>query len=197
MTDTGTVTLPTATAPVNKRGREGAVDMVRSLGVVMVLVAALWFFGQASPGDSQQVRRVDPSLQLKDFQAANPGQPVPVGVPAGWIPNVATYDGALLRVGYVIDRQGYLEFSAGTGARFVAEQTGTTAQASTAQVSTAQVSTAQVSTVDVAGTPWQRVRSGNGHESLVRVVQGMTLVVGGLREKASLAQLEQLAQTVR
>ena len=182
MTDTGTVTLPTATAPVNKRGREGAVDMVRSLGVVMVLVTALWFFGQASPGDSQQVRRVDPSLQLKDFQAANPGQPVPVGVPQGWIPNVATYDGALLRVGYVIDRQGYLEFSAGTGARFVAEQTGTTAQGGT---------------VDVAGTPWQRVRSGNGHESLVRVVRGMTLVIGGLREKASLTQLEQLAQTVR
>ena len=184
MTDTGTVTRPgtTATAPVRKRGREGAVDMVRSLGVVMVLVSALWFFGQASPGDSQQVRRVDPSLQFKDFQAANPGQPVPAGVPQGWIPNVATYDGALLRVGYVIDRKGYLEFSAGTGSRFVAEQTG---------------STAQGSTVDVAGTPWRRVRSGDGHESLVRVVQGMTLVVGGLREKASLGQLEQLARTVR
>lgn len=183
MTDTGGVTA-TTTAPVpakKQRGREGAVDMVRSLAVVMVLVAGLWFFGQASPSDSQPVRRVDPTLQLTDFAAANPGVPVPTSLPADWVPNVASYDGSVLRVGYVIGRSDYAEFLAGSGPQFGTQQAGGHPSG----------------TVDVAGTSWQQVRSGDGHESLVRQVKGVTLVVGGLRVKASVAQLQQLAAAVR
>ncbi len=183
MTDTGGVTATTTAPSVARkpRGREGAVDMVRSLAVVLLLVGGLWFFGQASPSDSQQVRRVDPALQLTDFRAAHPGVPVPAGLPADWIPNVASYDGSVLRVGYVIARSGYVEFSAGSGAQFGTQQSGGR----------------PVGTVDVGATSWRQVRTGDGHESLVRDVHGVTLVVGGLREKASAAQLEQLAAAVR
>lgn len=175
------VPVPPPAGKKRARGREGAVDMVRSLAVVMLLVGGLWFFGQASPGDSQQVRRVDPTLELTNFVAAHPGVPVPLALPGSWTPNVASYDGSLLRVGYVLDRSGYAEFAAGQGTAFRAAQAGTEAQGS----------------VDVGGVVWQRVRSRDGHDSLVRDVRGQTLVVGGPREKASAAQLEQLAAAVR
>lgn len=185
MTDTGGVTTTAAAPPPSarkRRGRESAADMIRSLGIVLLLVGSLWFFGQASPSDSKAVRRVDPREQLADFRHATPGVPVPTAVPHGWTTNVASYDGAVLRVGYVVGRDGYLEFAAGSGPGFVADQTGSGAPAGT---------------VDIVGTPWQRVRSSSGRESLVRVVRGHTLVVGGLREKASLQELQLLAALVR
>ncbi len=192
MADTGAVTTAptagaasgpgTAAAPRRGRGREGAADMIRSLGVVMLLVVSLWFFGQASPGDGKAVRAVDPTEQLADFRHVTPGVPAPTAVPHGWTPNSASYDGEVLRVGYVVGRHAFLEFAAGRGAVFL---DGQTAQGVAA------------GTVDVLGTPWQRLRASGGQESLVRVVRGVTLVVGGTREKASLAQLEQLAGQVR
>jgi hypothetical protein len=54
-----------------------------------------------------------------------------------------------------------------------------------------------VGTVDVAGVPWQDWRSQDGHESLVRTAGKVTVLVGGLREDASLEQLKALAATVR
>ena len=185
MADTGAVTtVPAAAAatPSRKRGREGAADMIRSLGVVMLLVVSLWFFGQASPGDGKAVRAVDPSEQLADFRHVTPGVPAPAGVPKGWTPNSASYDGEVLLVGYVVGRSAFLEFAAGRGAVFVAGQTGKGVAAGS---------------VDVHSTRWQRLRSSSGQESLVRIVKGVTLVVGGTREKASLTQLEQLAGQVR
>lgn len=190
MTDNGRVSSPTApvtTAPApaaRRRGREGAVDMIRSLSVVMLLVVGLWFFGQASPSDRHPLRAVDPTSQYRDFGRGHPGVPVPAAAPAGWTANVATYDAetGLLRVGYVVAREAYAEFAAGTGPAFVAEQT---------------ARGARVGTVDVGGTAWEQRRTADGHESLVRVVRDVTLVVGGAREKASPAQLVALAAEVR
>ena len=188
MTDTGGVTTTTGvqapTAPRKRRGREGVTDMVRSLGIVMMLVVSLWFFGQASPSDRHPLRVVDARSQYTDFTRAHPGVPVPATPPAGWITNVATYDATtqLLRVGYVISRTAYTEFAAGAGPSFIADQTGRGAT---------------VGPLTIAGVVWQHVRSADERDALVREVRGVSLVVGGVREKASLAELSQLAAAVR
>ena len=166
----------------NRRGRETATDMVRSLGVVMLLVVALWYFGQASPGDEQRIRPVDPASELAAFTQDTPGVPVPGAAPAGWTINVAAYEQERLRIGYVIDDQQFAEFAAGTGEQWVAEQT---------------ARGKPVSTVDVAGVAWQLLRSATDQESLVRVVGSTTLIVGGVRESATLDSLKTLAATVR
>jgi hypothetical protein len=182
MTDTGVVTVvdsPPATAK-SRRGRETALDMVRSLAVVFLLVVPLWFFAQASPGDSKRIRPVDPTEALSAF-AQDAHGPVPTGRPAGWIVNVQAYDAGVVRVGYVLGEH-YLEFSGGVGTGFLEQATG---------------KAKPVGTVDVAGVAWQDWMSADGHESLVRTVGKVTVLVGGVREDASSAQLAQLAALVR
>ncbi|MGZ6792681.1 MAG: DUF4245 family protein [Mycobacteriales bacterium] len=162
-----------------RRGRETALDMLRSLGVVFLLVVPLWFFGQASPGDSKRIRPVDPSEALKAFASDTRG-PVPT-TPAGWVPNVQSLDGGVVRVGYVVGGR-YLEFSGAQGTDFLEGATGRAKP---------------VGTVDVQGTPWQDWTSPDGHESLVRTVGRVTVLVGGVRETATRAELVELAATVR
>ena len=179
MTDTRSVTTTTqAAAPAKKkRGRESAGDMVRSLGVVMILVLALWFFGQASPSDSHRVRPVDPTQELTDFARSAPGVPLPRAVPAGFVANVSLLSPAGLRIGYVIGKEHFAEFAASRESSFVTDQTGRGAP---------------VDTVDVGGNPWQHVRSG-GHDSLVKAYGPVSVVVGGIRDTATVAELTSLA----
>ncbi len=170
---------PAAPAKPSRRGRETALDMVRSLGVVFLLVVPLWFFGQASPGDSKRIRPVDASEALRAF-ATDTGAPV-AAVPAGWVTNVATYRGGVVRVGFV-EGDSYAEFTAGSGPDFLETYAG---------------KGSADGTVDVGGVPWQRYSSTDGHDSLVREVAGQTLVVGGVRETSTNAQLAEIAATVR
>ncbi|MGB8650215.1 MAG: DUF4245 domain-containing protein [Mycobacteriales bacterium] len=166
-----------------RRGRETALDMVRSLGVVFLLVLPLWFFGQASPSDSKRIRPVDPTGAFHDFTRAT-GGPVPSATPHGWIPNVSDYTTVegVLRVGYVVGDH-YLEYAGGLGTAFLEGETG---------------KGRPTATVDVAGTRWQLWRSADGaHESLVRTAGRTTVCVGGVRETASRADLLTLAATVR
>ena len=51
-------------------------------------------------------------------------------------------------------------------------------------------------TVSVGGAPWQRWEDGHGHVSLVRSFGRATALVGGVREVASLEELESLAGTL-
>lgn len=182
MTDTERVTTATrAAAPAKrKRGRESAGDMVRSLGVVMILVVALWFFGQASPSDSHRVRPVNPTQELADFARSAPGVPLPRTVPAGFVPNVSVLSPAGLRVGFVIGTDHFAEYAASREASFVADQTGRGAS---------------VGTVDVAGEPWQHLRSA-GHDSLVKAFGAVSVVVGGVRDTATVGELTALARSL-
>ena len=184
MTETGSVTTttpaPAAVPAKRKRGRESAGDMVRSLGVVMVLVVGLWFFGQASPSDSHRVRPVDPRQEVTDFARSAPGVPLPRTAPAGFVPNVSTLSPAGLRIGFVIGKDHFAEYAASRERSFVTDQTGRGEA---------------VGTVDVAGTPWQHVRAG-GHDSLVKAYGPVSVVVGGTRDTATLAELTTLAASL-
>jgi hypothetical protein len=162
-----------------KRGRESARDMLLSLGVVFLLVVPLWFFGQAPPQDSKTIRPVDASGAFRDFAAATQG-PVPA-TPKGWVVNVQAYDGGVVRVGYVLGER-YAEFSGAIGTTFLEDATG---------------KGKKVSTVDVNGVPWDIYESSDAHESLVRTFGKVTVLVGGVRETATQAELEVLAATVR
>ena len=187
MTDTGPVTTA-ASAPVptpakKQRGRESAGDMLRSLGLVMIIVVALWFFAQPPKSDAQKVRPVDPTQQVLDFTRTASGAPVP-HTPPGFTSNVAVVDPDGLRIGYVTAAKQYAE---------IAETTGP----STAFVARQSAKGAVVGTVDVAGAPWQQLRSADGLVSLSKVFGRVTVVVGGLRASASLPELQILAATVR
>ncbi len=153
--------------------------MVRSLAVVFALVIPLWFFGQASSSDSKKIRPVDPTEALQAF-AADTKAPVPTA-PAGYVVNVVAYEQGALRIGYV-HGDDYQEFAGGSGAAFLSTYAG---------------KGSVEGTVDVAGVTWQRYVGNDGHVSLVRQVSGTTLLVGGVRENVTDAELIALASTVR
>lgn len=171
---------PASPAPAKKRrGRETALDMVRTLAVVFALVLPMWFFGQASPKDVKTIRPVDATETYRDFRSVT-GGPVPT-TPSGWIPNVQGYDGGIARVGYVKGKH-YLEWQASTGTQWVFDATG---------------KGRQTGSVSVAGAAWQTWSDGSGHTSLVRSFGKVTELVGGVRQTGSLDDLEVLAATIR
>ncbi len=153
--------------------------MLRTLGVVFALVIPLWFFARASPGDSKAIRPVSEAAALRAF-ADDTRAPVPTA-PAGWVVNVASYDARIVRVGFV-RKDSYAEFTGGSGAGFLETYAG---------------KGSVDGTVDVNGTPWQKFTTVDGHTSLLRDVSGVTVLIGGIRETASDAELEELAATVR
>ncbi len=170
---------PPAPAPQKKRrGRETALDMVRTLLVVFALVIPLWFFGQASPSDSKRIRPIDASETYRDFHAVT-GAPSP-STPAGWVATVQAYEGEVARVGYVKGEH-YMEWQGGTGSDWVYDATGKGKKTGTLQVGTVS---------------WDRWADGSGHVSLVRSYGKATELVGGLREDATEAELTDLAATI-
>ena len=164
-----------------KRGTETVLDMVRTLAVVFAVVLPLWFFGQASPGDSKRIRPVDPAEDYSAFAADTHG-PVLTAAPPHWTCNVRDYTtGGVLRVGYVLDHR-YLEVSGALGTSFLTDETG---------------HASKVGTVDVSGTTWESWKNGAGAQSLVLRRGDVTVLVGGVRETASESDLETFARLMR
>jgi hypothetical protein len=158
--------------------------MVLSLLACLVVVVPVWYLAQPPSSDSKAIRPVDPSSDVRAFQAVAPGVPVPTGVPAGWTATSSTLEGTNLRIGYVTPGDGYVEYAAqkGDGSAFVTEQTGHGTAGSTLRV----------------GSRAFRVWSAAGdHTSLVLSGSSGTVVVGGLRETADDEQLTALAGTLR
>lgn len=163
-----------------QRGRETALDMIRTLGVVLAVVIPLWYFGQASHSDKARIRAVDPTAAVQAF-AAETKAPVPQGTPAGWTVTVARGDVGQVRIGYVIGEH-YTEFLGGSGPTFLADSTG---------------KAADKGPVSVGDVVWRDYVNAAGKESLVRTLGKVTLVVGGIREDVTKSQLTTLAATVR
>lgn len=181
------VSTVTAPSPAKrKRGREGAVDMVRSLGLCMLLVIPIWYLAQPPDEAEQRIRVVDQAPDVQAWQASAPSAPAPQGVPSGWQATVSQQVGppAGLRLGWNTDGGHYVEFAATTGPaeRFVPETTG---------------ADEPDGTVDVAGQSWQRYAEDDGSVSLVRTVDGTTVVVGTRRSSADDGELRALAESVR
>ena len=175
---------PTSPAkPRARRGRESAGDMVRSLGLVMLIVVPLWFLAQPPAGDEQEVRVVDPAADVASFRRAAPGVPVPGPLPAGWRATSSTLEPGALRIGWVTPAGEYAEYSATTGP--ATDLPGRTGAATEAGSTT------------VAGIAYRQYDDGQDHTSLVREAGGGTVVVGGVRETTTLEELRVLAAAVR
>ena len=167
-----------------RRGRETALDMLRSLGLVLLVVVPLWFLAQPGPGAEQEIRVVDQSADLAAWTSSEPGAPVP-GAQRGWQPTVSQLLRAPvgLRLGWVTPGGGYAEFAATTGPAepFLEAHVGDVPSAGD---------------VVVAGVPWQQYREDDGSVSLVREVDGVTVVVGTRRATAQLDEVTALAASV-
>ena len=155
--------------------------MVRSLGLVLLLVLALWFLAQPPDSDEQALRVVDPSSDIAQLRAAAPGVPVPSGLPATWRPTSSTLDPAGLRIGYVTPAGEYAEYATSSRPDFLPEITGRGSP---------------VGEVDVGGVRWRQYADGQDHTTLVRDVAGRTVIVGGVRETTTFDELRTLAQAV-
>ena len=159
--------------------------MVRSLGLVLLIVVPVWFFAQPPDSDEQRVRVVDQAPEIAAFTAAQPDAPVPTDVPDAWLATVAQVvrepDG--LRLGWNTPADRYVGYAATTGDAqdWLRETTG----AESAD-----------GTVDVDGQPWQRYEEEDGSVSLSRAYGDVTVVVGTRLSSASDAELLALARSV-
>ncbi len=169
--------------PGPKRGRETAADMVRSLGLVLAGVLAIWYLAQPPDSDSQELRVVSPDADVAAFTADEPQAAVPGELPERWRPTSTqlTDEPRRLRIGYVTPSDQYAEYAASTAPRAdaVAELTGRRER---------------LEPVTVDGVEWEQYRDRDGSLSLVRAYGPVTVVIGTLRSTAPLAELEVLAR---
>src|SRR5947209_269901 len=108
-----------------ERGRESAGDMVRSLGLVLLIVGFVFFFAQPPHSDAKKIRVVDPTEDIAAFSSSVPAGAVPKTMPTGWLSTVSDFEDDVLRVGWNTPHKQYAEYAA-TGrpsASFVADLT--------------------------------------------------------------------------
>jgi Protein of unknown function (DUF4245) len=168
------------------RGRESVGDMVRSLSLVLIVVAVV-FLLTLRDEPTQTVHRVDYSAQLQDARrAAAYDVLAPVGLGARWKATSVRYDtdgGAVTwHIGFVTPEGRYaaVEQSDGRATPFLGEFVDGATKTGGAMVS---------------GVLWQRLEGGKP-EPRALVLRGSdvtTVVAGG----ASFGELQQLANALR
>jgi hypothetical protein len=175
--------------PRRARGPHTVADMIRSLGLVLLLVVAVVLITFRPQG--QAVTVVDYRATLT---AARSGAPfplvAPVGLPQTWKATSAYYDPPVSNLGVTAWHVGFIT-AAGQYAGF--EQTDGVGAGVLRDVLGDPVDLSRTSTV--AGQPWAQWTSAAGdRHALVRTVGGVTTVVDG---SADWAELEQLAGSLR
>jgi hypothetical protein len=155
--------------------------MIRSLALVMGIVAVVFFLTQAPKSDKKSLRVVDPTSDVQAFTTKAPGGAVPHQMPPDWKTTVSAYEqeSGLLRIGWVTPKGEYAEYAAqpSPSGSFLGDITG---QAE------------RVGTVDIDGVEWTEYRKDKA-TSLVRRYGTTLVVVGTLRDTASLDELRVLA----
>ena len=158
-----------------KRGRESAADMVRSLGLVILVILPVWFFAKAPASDEAVLREVDPTAAISQFATDVPDAPVPDELPESWRATSASYTGVerTLRVGWVTPTDQYAEYAATTGDRdeFLETIVGEDAD--------------PAGQVDADGRAWESFVDPDGSTSYVGSYGDATVVVGTRRATAT------------
>ena len=171
------------------RGPHTVADMIRSLGLVLLLVVVVVLITFRPQG--QAVTVVDYRATLA---AARSGAPFPlvgpVGLPDSWKATSAYYDPPLSNLGVAAWHVGFIT-TAGQYAGF--EQTDGIVSGVLRDVLGDPVDLGRTSTI--AGQPWAQWASSAGdRRALVRTARGVTTVVDG---SADWAELERLAGSLR
>jgi hypothetical protein len=164
--------------------------MVRSLGLVALVVAASLIFvpGLFHPSKSQRF----PGANYRDYvagfrQLTGQSAYTPTTLFHGWSANAASLTGskttAHLHIGWVTPNSKYagLEESVSSPAGFVRSVLGVSITAVTGNVT-------------LGANNWQTLRSARGEYSVVRVSNGVTLVVTG---SASIEEIDMLAGSLQ
>ncbi|MEU6311167.1 DUF4245 domain-containing protein [Streptomyces sp. NPDC047014] len=161
------------------KGKQTIWDMVRSLAVIGVVVAAIYIF---IPHDEEAdpTRRVDYRVETLTARRAAP-YPVaaPVGLPEQWRATSVTYErqnADAWHLGFLDPEQQYaaVEQSTDTSAKYLAKVT--------------QQATATGQTQQVGDLAWERW-DGEKYDALVRQEQGYVTVVTGTASYDQLAEL--------
>ena len=157
-------------------------DMVRSMAVVLALVALIVLVSWRPSPEAVRVVDVTPVVALAGMQAAFAVQ-APAGLPQAWRPTSARWEPTpksgsdpVLHIGYVTPTDQYAQVSQSTSTSvpYVAEQTDGGLPAGQSVI---------------AGTTWQRLE-GTDRRSLVLAGDGILTVVSG---GAAWGELETLA----
>jgi hypothetical protein len=155
----------------NARMRQTIGDMVRSMAVVLGVVAVIVLFTLRPQPDPVKVVDAAPVVALAAAQASFPIG-VPTSLPEGWRstsarwePTEASGEAPVLHVGYVTPSDQYAQVTQSTASsdRYVAEQTGD------------GIATGNK---DIGGTVWQ-TRERKATRSLVRSTGGVETIVSG------------------
>jgi hypothetical protein len=189
-----TETSPSSSSPAPQpargdRGPHTVADMIRSLGLVLLLVVVVVLITFRPQG--QAVTVVDYRGTLAAARSAAPFPLVaPIGLPDSWKATSAYYDPPASNLGVAAWHVGFVTAD-GEYAGF--EQTDGTAYGVLKDVLGEPVDAGRPSTV--AGQQWEQWRGAAGdRHALVRTSGGVTTVVDG---SAGWAELEQLAGSLR
>jgi hypothetical protein len=175
---------------VPKRGSETALDMVRSLGLIAVVVAVTLIFvpGLIHPGRSDRAQPVDYSDFVSGFhQVTERTALTPASLPAGWRANAGDLTGPKaaehLHVGFAVPGSEYggLEESVAPAVTFARSVLGASGAI-------------PIGRVTLGGASWAVSTSSRGEYSLRRTVHGVTVIVTG---SATAQQLQTLAASLR
>jgi hypothetical protein len=170
--------------------RATVLDMVRSLGLLAVIVALTLVFvpGLLHPSHAQRYPAASYVDEVTGFHdVTGRAAWVPADLPSGWRANGASLPyrehTAHLHIGWVTPTAQYagLEESNQPAQSFVSVVLGARGRVVTGSV-------------DIAGASWSRRTSSRGEQSLVRTVGGVTIVITG---SATTLQEQQLAAALR
>jgi hypothetical protein len=167
-------------------------DMVRSLGLMAVIVAAMLFVGARYlilPGSAARMPAADYSSELQAFpRQAGVAALVPTGLPSSWRANAAGLSTPAkgvtrLHIGWATPGSHYagLDESTGDPAAFVTTVLG-------------RAGVAVRATTTIGGVAWEQRVSDRGEAAFTRRVGPLTVVVTG---DATDAQLRALAGSLR
>ena len=174
-----------------QRARFAMADMVRSLGLLIVIIAVLLFIGPARslilPGGKDKMPAVDYSGDITGFdKVASAPALVPAGLPTNWRANAANVDNTSgsphLHIGWAVPGTAFAGLDEGTG----------DSNALLRQV-TGSASLPSRGTTTIGGDTWTVRRSSRGETTYTRDVNGVFVIVTG---NANDAQLRLLAASL-
>ena len=181
---------PSVSPAVQRANRLTAVNMVRSLGPLLLIVLLLVGWNALRQGHTDPVHQIDPSSTVR-LAAARASYPMeaPAGLPKGYRPTSARTDAGAakkgapvtLQIGYVSPKEQYVAFAISDDPH---------SDALTSVLDGAQ----QQGTADIGAATWTRSRTQRGETALSRTIGDVTVLVSG---SAGEAELETVAAAVR